>query len=453
MSQDSSGGSDPQFDHPTNDPWANPFISDNPVTTQPVGNPEPEPPPSPRVARNDPPANPDPNPSTPASNQPGAGIPWNPGASQPSSAPPGYHWDASMANFVPNASSSTGGGFDAGSWVSQQLSSAQSTDDPNYWNQKIGADPNVQNPATRDSALAYWAQRIAQGNGALAVRNGSKSLFNDGGGAGGPAPGQGNGTGFADPAYQALNALAQARIASLQQPTSFPQLDSLMQQLQQQQAVNRQRAQQLAGQWGTRVTELQQPLLTQPQVVQQRALSENNLLASRDAALQNARASQSARGFAPTSGLAADQARQINENASNQQAQIEAQLQQGNIGTDEARRNEATQLQGLITQALNGGDASALQMQAQQADLENQQYQTNQQRATQALATAQIPVDLTNSGFANASGAISSPNSALASLMSLIGPAMTQQQNQFGQSNSQASGLSQIIQQLLQGLG
>lgn len=342
--------------------------------------------------------------------------------------------------------------FDPGSWVNSQLTSAQSTDDPNYWLTHINSDPNVQNPATRDSALAYWAGRIAQGDGALGVRQGTIQKFQDGSVAGtGPAPNQGSGTGFADPAYQALNALAQARITSLQQPQSFPQLDALMQQLQQQEAVNKQRAQGLATQWGSRVTELQQPLLTTPQVVQQHALASNSLLDSRDAALANAKASQSARGFAPTSGLASDAARQINENATNQQAQIDARLQQGNIATDEARRNEATQLQGLITQALNGGDATALQEQAQVADLENQLYQTDQQRQTQQLATAQIPVDLTNQGFSNAQSAITNPNSALAALMPLISASLTGQNNAFNQANSQSSGLSQIITQLFQG--
>ena len=34
------------------------------------------------------------------STQPGSGIPWAAGATQPSSSPPGYHWDANMASFV-----------------------------------------------------------------------------------------------------------------------------------------------------------------------------------------------------------------------------------------------------------------------------------------------------------------------------------------------------------------
>lgn len=42
-------------------------------------------------------------PAPPASGSVGAGLPWDPGASQPSSAPPGYHWDPNMANFEPDA--------------------------------------------------------------------------------------------------------------------------------------------------------------------------------------------------------------------------------------------------------------------------------------------------------------------------------------------------------------
>lgn len=374
---------------------------------------------------------------------------WSAGPnSQPTNpAPAGWHWDASMARYVADAAPTTtsgGGGLKDPSYVDALIAS---------WANKPGANPSLRNDPN------YWKQKILSGE--LGTDEGyitSKFMLPEGAPAGGgasiagtgSAPGQGGGTGFADPAYQALNALAQARIASLQQPQSFPQLDALMQQLQAQQAVNKQRAAALAGQWGTRVTELQQPLLSQPQVVQQRALASNNLLDSRDAAIANAKANQSARGFAPTSGLASDQARQINENATNQQAQIDARLQQGNISTDESRRNEATQLQGLITQALNGGDATALQEQAQMADLENQLYQTDQQRQTQQLATAQIPVELTNQGFNNAQSSISNPNSALAALMPLIQASLGQQSSQFSQANSQASGLSQILQQLIQ---
>lgn len=347
-------------------------------------------------------------------------------------------------NAAGNTNPTTSQAFNANTWVTQALTAANSTDDPNYWISKISADPNVQNPATQAQALAYWQSRINQGDGAAAVKNGTVQPFNDSGGTGG--------TTFADPAYQALNSLAQQLSANLQQPVDFPQLDTLMSQLTAAQASNTAQDQQLASDWGQRVAQLQQPLLTQPEAVQQQALAENNLLASRDAALQNAKDSQSARGFAPTSGLAQDQAQQINQNAGNQVAQIQAQLAQSNIGTNESRLNEATQLQGLITQALQGGTATNLQEQAQNADLENQLYQTNQQRATQALAADQIPVDLTNQGYSNAAGAVTSPSSGLSALMPLITAALGQQSTTFNQSNSQASGLSSIISTLLQNL-
>lgn len=393
---------------------------------------------------------PDPIPTNTNGSQVGGGTPWAAGSSAPSSAPPGYHWDANMASFQPNASSgATGGGLSDPAYVDNLIAT---------WGARPGVNPSVRTDPN------YWRQKILSGElGTDENYITGKFMTPEGAPAGsapsvagtGPAPGQFSaGTdGYSNnPAYQALYSLANARIASLQQPQSFPQLDALMQQLQQQQAVNKQRAAALAGQWGSRVTELQQPLLTQPQVVQQHALASNNLLDSRDAAIANARASQAARGFAPTSGLAADRQRQIEENATNQQAQIDARLQQGNIATDESRRNEATQLQGLITQALNGGDATSLQQQAQVADLENQLYQTDQQRQTQQLATAQIPVDLQNQGFSLASGAQSSPTSAFASLMPLIQMALTSQNNQFNQATSQSSGLSQIINSIFSSL-
>lgn len=61
--------------------------------------------------------------------------------------------------------SQSGPNFNASAWVTSALNQAKSTDDPNYWSAKIGNDPNVQNPATRDSALAYWQQRINEGDG------------------------------------------------------------------------------------------------------------------------------------------------------------------------------------------------------------------------------------------------------------------------------------------------
>lgn len=281
----------------------------------------------------------------------------------------------------------------------------------------------------------------------------------EGGGGGGGAgtyniSSGGGTTGFADPAYEALNQLANSISAELQKPIDFPQLDTLMSQLQAQQAVTKAAGQSLADTYNTRAGQLQQPLLSLPQTTQQQALAENNLLASRDAAIQNVKDSLAARGINPNQpGIGEDQIRQIQQNAGNQEAQIQAQLAQGNIQSDEQRRNEATQLQALANQAVQGGDLQAIQQQAQMADLENQLYQTNQQRQFQALAAQQIPVDLTNQGYTNASSALTSPVSALNALTSLVGGALNPLNNQaFNQANSQASGLSQLIQNALNAL-
>lgn len=333
--------------------------------------------------------------------------------------------------------------------------------DPNSAVNQVNAQFNLPS----GQSLAYYAPGThGSGSGAVVglpssvngggylAQNGSTWGYNvgdSGGGASGSTASSVGGTTFADPAYQALNSLAQSLATQLQQPYDNPQLDALQTQLQQAQASNTAQDQQLASEWGQRVTQLQQPLLSQPQVVQQEALASNNLLASRDAALQNAKDSQSARGFAPTSGLAADQAQQINQNASNQQAQINAQLQQSNISTDESRQNEATQLQGLITQALQGGTATNLQEQAQAADLTQQQYALQQQNNNQALSDLSIPVSLTNQGFTNANSALTSPSSSLSSLTGLIQQALGQQSTQFGQSQSQSQGLATILGNLL----
>lgn len=57
------------------------------------------------------PADPGPIPTNPDGSQVGGGTPWEEGASAPSSAPPGYHWDANLAMFQPDdAAPDTGGG-------------------------------------------------------------------------------------------------------------------------------------------------------------------------------------------------------------------------------------------------------------------------------------------------------------------------------------------------------
>lgn len=63
-------------------------------------------------------------------------------------------------------------------WIDEALKAAQSTDDPSYWYRVIAQDPKV--AAGDKSAIDYWKNRIAIGDGAAAVRNGSAQRFNDG---------------------------------------------------------------------------------------------------------------------------------------------------------------------------------------------------------------------------------------------------------------------------------
>lgn len=263
-----------------------------------------------------------------------------------------------------------------------------------------------------------------------------------------PATGTNNG-GFADPAYQSLMDLVNKRLGQLQTPQSFPQLDTLMSQLQGNQAVAKQRAQTFADQLGTRVGQLQQPLLSDANVVQQRALASNATLGQRDALLARSRADLAARGIDPnTSGLAFDRENQIGRNYSDAQANIDARLQQGNIATDENRRNLATNLQGLATQALQGGDLTALNNQSEMAQLENKLFNINQGQANQTLSVGQIPVDLTNQGFNNSLAAANSSQNPLTALLSLAGLGNSQQGLQQAGQNSNMSALAWLMQTL-----
>lgn len=255
---------------------------------------------------------------------------------------------------------------------------------------------------------------------------------------------------FADPAYQQLNDLVSKRLGTLANPAQFPILTQLQQLLGQVGPQAQQRAQSLADTLTARATQLNQPLLTDANVANQRALASNNLLASRDTALANSRANLAARGINPnTSGLQIDQANQINQQAGNQQAQIDAQLQEQQIQGDENRRNEATQLGSLATQALQGGDLTAIQDAAQNADLENQLFNIGQNQQREALTTAQIPVDLTNQGFSNAVNASTAASNPLSAIMSLLSLGNSQQGLQQVNDNSNASALAWLLQTAL----
>jgi hypothetical protein len=351
---------------------------------------------------------------------------------------------ANQYTATPQSTPNTGGRSLDDSYILNYIS---------QWAGMPGADPSLKaNPQ-------YWLGRIKQ-TGGLGSDNldywqkagvGPTAFFNNPGREtassglqGGPS------TGFADPAYQQLVSLAQQRIAQLGQPVSFPALDDYMTMLKQSQADSKARAATFADQLSGRVAQLQKPLLSDANTANIRAEASNNLLGQRDNQLAAVRADLARRGFDPnSSGLETNQENIVNQNYSNAQSNIDAKLQEQSISQDEQRRNQAAQLQGLILQALQGGDVASLNSAATMTDLENQIFNINNNRAREALTTAQIPVDLTNQGFANSLNASNSVSNPLGLLLSLASIGNQQQGIQQAGSNSNMAALAWLIQTAL----
>lgn len=312
-------------------------------------------------------------------------------------------------------------------WASQPGTDPSLRNDPGYWDSRmsqVGGDPN------------YWIARFKMTPG-----------LGDSGGSG-PASSAQAGTGFGSPAYQQLTDLANQMINRLNTPYSSPQIDQLQQMLQTGEANSRQYAQTLADQLNQRAGQLQTPIQTTALTAQQHALASNQLIAQRDNAIKAMQANFAGRGIDPKSQLAQDQINQIQQQYSNQQAQIDAQLQLSQTNTNEQRLNEATTLQGLAAQALQGGSTTGIQEQAQAADIANQVYQIQQQQGLQQLAAAQIPVSLENQGVTNTLNALapSNPTNTLSALTGLLGPALMEQQFSANQNNGQNALIGWLLQ-------
>lgn len=237
-------------------------------------------------------------------------------------------WNPQQETYNAPASS----GFDSGSWIASQLASAQSTDDPAYWKNHIDSDPNVQNPATRDSALAYWAGRIAQGDGALGVRNGSVQKFQDGGGGGASAyassPG-GNPGSYTDPSSMLYLQQVLKRLQQVQQPQDNSILD-LLKSLAMTQVQKLQQKPYSAADDQALITQYREPLNQ-----------------ARDTAKQQAALDLSRRGIGPTSGVYQDRMKQID------QAYVKGVAQGSNqMGVNAVQQQNTNALQAL--QILSG---------------------------------------------------------------------------------------------------
>lgn len=153
--------------HPTPDAPAAPAPSQQPASqgiTDPPFAPQPAP------------AGAGPIPTNADGSQVGSGTPWAPGASAPSSAPPGYHWDPSLFMFQPDGPGKaappatarpTGGSLTDPAYAAQYVAWAATQpgvnpsvkNDPNYWIGKFtsGAFGNDQE---------YALKRMMQAEGA-----------------------------------------------------------------------------------------------------------------------------------------------------------------------------------------------------------------------------------------------------------------------------------------------
>lgn len=328
---------------------------------------------------------------TPPANQPGA-----PGSFQPGS---------------PNDPSNV-------SWIDDALKLAQSTDDPAYWKRVIAADPKAM--AGDASAIAYWKARIAQGDGALAVRNGTVQKFNDGGGNTTGANTAGNTTQYSDQSTNLLlNAIMQ-RLTALQQPIQDPYGD-----LYAKQALDT-------------VSKLNGDPYTQGDNAALIAQYRDPLTQARDAAKQQEAEAMARRGIDPKSGV-----------FMNAMAQIDKQYQQGiSSGTNQLavkavaqkQANQAEQLQILDSLVTQG------RMSRQEAT----------SRANEILSTAAMPLSVDQQRLQmllQASGeGQANPSSILSNIMQL--GQLTNQTNQINnqQGAANASTWAQIISYMLQGL-
>jgi hypothetical protein len=272
------------------------------------------------------------------------------------------------------------------------LAAVKSTDDPNYWYQKISSDPNG-----FGSAWNYWADRINRGDGSSLVANGTLQKFNDG-----PQPP--GGSNFADPNSAYLEALAKYRAGMLTSPITSPYLDNLLKQLTDQQAVTKQRAADLATTLKGRAADLNQYPYTAGDEAVMKTKAVDSLERRRQQTLKNARESVYARGFAPTSGLAQDAENQVNTSYDQQRGGIESTLLNNAISESQRRKDEATQLEMLASQALQGGDVSAIQNQASAADLETQLRNEMDKRSLEAMQSAAVPIDLADKNAQTALG-------------------------------------------------
>jgi len=288
--------------------------------------------------------------------------------------------------------------------IQAALANARSSDDPNYWFQKISGDPNG-----AGSAWGYWLDRINRGDGAQL----GLPRFQDGGGT--PAGGTYNASNpFSDPATKGYIDLLNSRIQQLLTPQHNPDMDPLLsymrqyfQQLQQPTYTDAQRA--------TIATQQLDPMERQRQARKQQVIQQ-----------------MASRGMGPSDGPTIAALAQIDRDYDTQRAQA-----QGGIATNEinlGRQNQA--------QAVDVGSAIA--------SLQNGMFNQQDQRANQAVNLgAQIP----NMAQSRLQQSIQLLNGSNVNPASLFGSQQGFQQQGIAQNAQDSNQWSAIIAALAKAFG
>lgn len=340
-------------------------------------------------------------------------IPWAPGATQPSSAPQGWQWDANLATFVP----ATGG----------SASSPTSRTDTNYilgkigeWSKLPGANPSLANDPN------YWLRRILETGGlgsdneafwqGLGMRpEGAPENWTPSMGSN-PANwtqqlNWGGGTSvFNDPATQQYEQMLNSLIGNLNQPytpPSFgPSMDYLTKYFQQ----------------------LQGPAYTPQQMDLLQTQSFDPIMQQRDAARQQILQRFARQGMGPDSGPV-------------QAALLQNDQAYEKLGT-QARAGVASNAIGLQKQQ----QAQAAQLGPLMASLEQQQFNNNQSRQLQAAQEASIIPSLAWQRLTGLNSSIQPINPG-----SLFQPLQNFQQQGYTQGANYMSQLMQVLTSLFGG--
>lgn len=300
---------------------------------------------------------------------------YGPGGSVYSPPTPTATWNANTETWNTPAAPAASG--DLMSRIQAALSAAKSTDDPNYWYQKISADPNG-----AGSAWGYWVDRINRGNGAgLGL-----PLFQDGpANAYASQPG-GNPGGYTDPSSMLYLQQVLQRLQQVQQPQDNSILD-LLKSLAMTQVQKLQQKPYSAADDQALITQYREPLNQ-----------------ARDTAKQQAALDLSRRGIGPTSGVYQDRMKQID------QAYVKGVAQGSNqMGVNAVQQQNTNALQAL--QILSGLQSAT-----------NTQTDRSNAMSDQAVNLAKMFPDFDATRLdqlLRASGDTSGSSSALSSLVGL----------------------------------